>query len=67
MKITVDLTEEDVRKLIAGKISNECSKHGHPAGMTPKVLVRAETGFVQGSVIPLEQLQVTIHAEVEVS
>jgi hypothetical protein len=66
MKVTIDLTPEDVRKLIAGKISNECSKHGHPAGMEPKILV-SNTHGVHVENLELKDLNMSVHAEVEVA
>lgn len=64
MKVTIDLTPEDLRKLIYGKISNECSKHGHPAGMEPKILVRLQD---QEDPLLLGELVLAVHAEVELS
>jgi hypothetical protein len=64
VKVTIDLTPEDLRKLISGKISNECSKHGHPSGMEPKILVRLQD---QEDPLLLGELVLAVHAEIEVS
>lgn len=62
MKITLDLNPEDMRKLIAGKISNEASKHGYPGDLSKVVLV----SFEDGRPLDLAELQMSVHAEIEV-
>lgn len=62
MKITIDLNYEDVRKLIESKVSNEASKHGYPGDISKIVLV----SFADGRPLNLGELQMSVHAEIEV-
>lgn len=67
MKITLTMSEDEVRGLIANKINNECSKHGHPAGIERRIFVGFRCAGDEVVEMPLEELGVTVHAEIEVS
>jgi hypothetical protein len=67
MRIKLELSEEEVRDLIASKVNNECSKHGYPGDIDRKITVVLRCAGDEFLKMPLEELGVTIHAEIEVS
>lgn len=62
MKLTIELSEEEIRALIAFKVANEASKHGHPNDVERKISVVTPNGV--GS---LADLKVSVIAEIEIA
>lgn len=61
MKLTIELSEEEVRAAIVAKINNEASKHGHPDDATREISVVTPDGGTS----PLDELKVNIVARIE--
>lgn len=61
MRIRLQLTREEVQKIISDHIGHEASKHGHPSNVDRIIRIR----HGNDDFLPLESLDVTCIADIE--
>ena len=61
MKVTLFFSREDIQKILGGIVLKEANKHGHTSDLRSSITV-----FVGDQQLPLTELNLSVHAQIEV-